>query len=72
MLEEGKSKVVNNPQVIREEIARENISNAPKKSKKWIFKFIFILILVGLIYYFFKNPDSIRNIVNRFFEGLLS
>jgi hypothetical protein len=43
----------------------------PKKSKEWIFKLILILIVVGVVYYFFKNPEGIQSWVNNFFGKLL-
>jgi len=50
-----------------------NIDTAlkPKKSKKWLFKLILILIVIGLVYYFFRNPEGIQSWVNNFFGKLL-
>ncbi len=39
--------------------------------KRWLFKLILILIIIGVVYYLFRNPDVIMSPVNKFFSNLL-
>lgn len=67
MLEDNKRKILDNPKVLREEIARE----PAKKPKAWVFKIILILVIIGLILYLFMHPEGIQNWVNKVLENLL-
>lgn len=67
MLEENKS-ILNKPEILRRE---STLTQPVKKRKGWVFKFILILIVIGLVYYLFTHPDVIRDPVDRFFGNLL-
>ena len=43
----------------------------PKKNKAWLIKLILILIVIGVVYYLFRNPESIQSWVNNFLGKLL-
>jgi len=59
---EDKNSVLDNPKIKREEASLEPV----KKKKRWMFKLILILIVVGVVYYLFKNPEVIMEPVNKF------
>ena len=60
---EDKNKVVNNPELLRRQAAIEPV----KKKKSGLFKFILILIIIGVIYYLWTHPEIIMGPVNQFF-----
>ena len=64
MLENNKS-VLDNPEI------KSESTLGPKKSKAWLFKLILILIVIGVVYYFFRNPEGIQSWINDFFGKLL-
>ncbi len=67
MLDNQKS-VLEKPSILRREaIVREPV----KKGKRWVFKIILILVVIGLVYYLFRHPEVIQDPVNSFFGNLL-
>lgn len=62
MLENNPKDVLNNPQLSRREAALEPV----KKKGGWFFKFILILIVIGIIYYLWTHPEIMRGPVNNF------
>ena len=53
------------------ELAREEIVRKPETvttgKKRWLFKLILIIIIIGVIYYLFTHPDVIMGPVNKLF-----
>jgi len=62
----GQSKsIVDRPDLAMREAS---IREGPKKGKaSLIFKIILVLVIIGVVYYLFRNPDIIRDPVNKFF-----
>lgn len=61
--------ILDNPRIQKEEAALK--TEPIKKKSRWLFKLILILIVIGIVYYFFKNPEGIRNWFNSFLDKLL-
>jgi hypothetical protein len=68
MLENNPKGVLNKPEIIRREAMIEPV----KKKGHWLFKLIIILLILGLVYYLFTNPEVIQNFANNFLSNLLS
>jgi len=63
MLGNKEKGILDNPEILRRE---STLTQPVKKSRGWLFKFILVLIVIGLLYYLFTHPDIVRNPVDKF------